>query len=229
MVNPHLRSAELELDSTQPSLITVSTQPTTEPEAVLPTEPSQPPAEPDEQDFVKIADYVPNVKIALAYATTNNFTGQVIYSFSDAYLRCGTVKKLILVAQELEKQGYGLLIWDGYRPVYAQAKLFEVYPDPTYVSPPGVGNQNHCRGRAVDLTLYDLSTGQMLMMPTGFDDFSALADRNYDDVSAEAATNSLLLEQVMVAAGFKGYSKEWWHYNDTDNYPIEDQFDPAMI
>ena len=201
------------------------TEPVTEPM----TEPYQPPAEPQDTDFVNIADYVPNVRISLAYATADNFTGQVIYDFTDAYLRYGAVKKLISVAEKLEKQGYGLLIWDGFRPVYAQAKLFEVYPDPTYVSPPGVGNQNHCRGRAVDLTLYDLTTGEQLEMPTGFDDFSAKADRDYADVSGQAAINARLLEQVMVECGFKGYSKEWWHYNDTENYPIEDQFDPAMI
>ena len=204
-------------------------EPSTEPATEPVTEPTPPPAEPENDDFVKIADFVPHAQIALAYATERNFTGQVIYSFTDAYLRYGTVKKLIQVAEKLEKLGYGLLIWDGYRPVYAQAKLFEVYPDPTYVSPPGVGNQNHCRGRAVDLTLYDLATGQALPMPTGFDDFSAKADRDYSDVSAEAAANAQLLEQTMKACGFKGYSKEWWHYNDTDNYPIEEQFDPAMV
>lgn len=206
-----------------------SAEPSTEPSTAPPAEPSAPPVEPLDSDFVKIADYVPNARIALAYATRDNFTGQVIYNFTDAYLRYGAVKKLIMAAEKLEKLGYGLLIWDGFRPVYAQAKLFEVYPDPTYVSPPGVGNQNHCRGRAVDLTLYDLTTGQILEMPTGFDDFSSKADRDYADVSAEAAANAQLLEQVMVECGFKGYSKEWWHYNDTENYPIEEQFDPAMV
>lgn len=204
-------------------------EPTTEPITEPATEPIQPPVEPEDEDFVKITDYVPHAQVSLAYATKDNFTGQVIYDFFDAYLRYGTVKKLISVAQILEKQGYGLLIWDGYRPVYAQAKLFEAYPDPTYVSPPGVGNQNHCRGRAVDLTLYDLTTGQILEMPSGFDDFSAKADRDYADVSSVAAANAQLLERVMKDSGFKGYSKEWWHYNDTDNYPIEEYFDPAML
>lgn len=195
-----------------------------------PTEEMAPPdIEPEDDDFVRILDYIPQARQALPYATADNFTGQVIYPFTDAYLRYGTTKKLVAVAQELEEQGLGLLIWDGYRPVYAQAKLFEACPDPTYVSPPGVGNQNHCRGRAVDLTLVDLKTGERLEMPTDFDDFTAYADRDYRDVSETAAANARILEEVMTKHGFKGYSKEWWHYNDTDSYPIEEQFNPAAI
>lgn len=219
----------------QDSASTVKTEPTTSQtrpteEASAPTEELEPPViEPEDDDFVRILDYVPQARQALPYATADNFTGQVIYQFKDAYLRYGTIKKLAAVAQELEKQGLGLLIWDGYRPVYAQAELFEACPDPTYVSPPGVGNQNHCRGRAVDLTLVNLETGEELEMPTGFDDFTAYADRDYSDVSKTAAANARILEEVMTKHGFKGYSKEWWHYNDTDSYPIEEQFDPAAV
>lgn len=210
----------------------VGTEPVTEPteEQTEPTtQPTEPVVEPEDGDFVRVIDYIPQIRQALAYATEDNFTGQVIYEFTDAYLRYGTVEKLAQVSEELEEQGLGLLIWDGYRPVYAQAKLFEVCPDPTYVSPPGVGNQNHCRGRAVDLTLVDLQTGEELGMPTGFDDFTACADRDYSDVSPEAAANAELLEDVMERHGFKGYSGEWWHYNDTDAYPIEEVFDPASL
>lgn len=200
---------------------------TTDPVAETTAVPTDPVPEPDDDDFVRIVDYVPHVRQELPYATEDNFTGQIIYEFQDAYLRYGTVKKLAAVAAEMEVKGLGLLIWDGYRPVYAQAKLYEVCPDPTYVSPPGVGNQNHCRGRAVDLTLYDLKTGKPIEMPTGFDDFSVYADRDYSDVSEEAAANARLLEEAMQRSGFKGYSAEWWHYNDTDDYPVEETFDPA--
>lgn len=203
-----------------------TTIPTTDP-TVVTTGPLW--VEPEEDDFVRVLDYIPSARQALAYATTDNFTGQVIYEFTDVYLRYGTVKKLAAVAAELEEQGLGLLIWDGYRPVYAQAKLYDVCPNPTYVSPPGVGNQNHCRGRAVDITLVELETGEELEMPTGFDDFSDYADRDYSDVSPTAAANARLLEEVMTEQGFRGYSAEWWHYNDTDTYPIEETFDPAEI
>ena len=180
-------------------------------------------------DFVRVLDYIPDAVQNLRYASTNNFTGKVIYNFRDAYLRYGTVQKLMDVAAELEKQGYGLLIWDGYRPVSAQRELFVTFPDPDYVSPPGVGEQTHCRGKAVDLTLYRLDNGAELLMPSEFDDFTAIADRDYSDVSAEAAANAMLLQTVMERHGFTGYSKEWWHFNDTDEYPVEENFDPATL
>lgn len=201
----------------------------TVPGDTTPGEPDLPLEEVKDTDFVKVTDYIPNAFVNLRYAGTDNFTGKVIYGFRDAYLRYGTVKKLMDVAYELEQQGYGLLIWDCYRPVSAQRKLFETFPDPDYVSPPGVGNQNHCRGKAIDLTLYHLDNGAELLMPSEFDDFTAYADRDYSDVPAEAAANSILLQTIMERYGFTGYSGEWWHYNDTDDYPVEENFNPATL
>lgn len=182
---------------------------------------------PSNDTFVRVQDYIPTIQQDLRYATTNNFTGQVIYTFEEAYLRYGTVKKLQQVCEELETYGIGIKIWDAFRPLQAQAKLWEVCPDEKYVSHPNKGNRNHCRGLAVDITLYDLKTGEELEMPSGFDEFSALGDREYSDCSAKATENSKLLESIMTKCGFKGYSKEWWHYNDTDTYPIEEVFVPA--
>lgn len=219
-------------DTVPPPQTTGSTAPTGSEDTAPPTdptiEPTDPPAvEPEDEDFVLLSDYVPNLRTHLYYATTENFTGQVIYDFQDAYLRYGTAMRLKQAALELEKLGYGILIWDGYRPLYAQQRLWDAYPDPTFVSKPGTGNQRHCRGMAVDMTLYDLATGEELEMPTGFDDFSSKADRDYSDCTAQAAQNAKLLEDAMIQAGFKPYSKEWWHFNDTHDYPIEERFDPA--
>lgn len=186
-----------------------------------------PQQEPEDIAFVCISDYIPQIRLELAYATVDNFTGKRIYEFTDAYLRYGTVKKLATAAEILLQEGYGLVIWDGYRPIYAQERLWEICPDPTYVSKPGTGSQSHCRGIAVDITLYDIATGALLEMPSGFDDFSDHADRDYSDCSAEAAKNALLLENTMELCGFKPYSAEWWHFSDTDSYPVEYEFDPA--
>lgn len=222
---------ETTMPTLPPTTASVPTMEQTVPETTVPasaeTTISTEPVIPEQKDFVRVLDYVPNARQELRYATEDNFTGQVIYDFTDAYLRYGTACKLADAAAELETLGYGILIWDAYRPVYAQARLFEAYPDPRYVSKPGVGRQNHCRGLAIDLTLYDLHSGALLSMPTGFDDFSRLADRDYSDVSEEAAANAALLEEVMERHGFRGYRGEWWHYNDTDDYPIEESFDPA--
>ena len=177
--------------------------------------------------FVRVLDYIPTIQQELRYATTNNFTGQVIYTFEDAYLRYGTVKKLQKVSEDLAKYGLGIKVWDAFRPLQAQAKLWEICPDEKYVSHPDKGNRNHCRGLAIDMTLYLLETGEEIEMPSDFDEFSTLGDRDYSECSKEVKELCVLLESIMKKHGFKGYSKEWWHYNDTESYPIEEQFVPA--
>lgn len=190
------------------------------------TEPAA--VEPDDSDFVAVKDYVPGILVELKYATADNFTGQAVYSFQEVYLRYGTVKKLMAVQQELETMGLRLKIWDGFRPVSAQHALWGICPDPNYVSHPETGKRSHCRGNTVDITLAD-AYGYGMEMPTGFDDFSELADRDYSDCTETAANNARLLEEIMEAHGFTGYTKEWWHYSDNTDYPVEECFDPAVI
>ena len=117
------------------------------------------------------------------------------------------------------------LIWDAFRPTAAHWKLWEVFPDPVYVANPEKGYSSHSCGNTVDVTLVT-SGGELVEMPTDFDDFSSLADRDYSDVQEEAAQNALLLETVMTDCGFKPYSGEWWHFSDTDAYPVEESFIP---
>lgn len=179
--------------------------------------------EPEDEDFVRILDYIPGATQELYYATDRNFTGQVIYDFSDAYLRYGTVKKLMAVSEDLEELGLRLKIWDGFRPVAAQFTLWKICPDPTYVANPNVGFSSHSRGNTVDLTLTD-EAGNEITMPTGFDDFSAKADRDYSDCTPEEAANAQILELLMEKHGFKGYQGEWWHFSDRDQYPVEEVF-----
>lgn len=216
-----------------PTLTLATEQPTeTEPEVPstdAPTEPVIIAPEPRDADLVRVCDHIPGVRQALAYATDNNFTGQPIYDFTDAYLRYGTVRKLAAVSAELAQQGLGILIWDGFRPVSAQQRLWDICPDPAYVSHPQTGKRNHCRGNAVDLTLVDLETGETLPMPTGFDDFSALADRDYSECDPEAAANALLLETVMESHGLVGYSAEWWHFTDETAYDVVEDFEPRAV
>ena len=206
-----------------------------EPEGSGPTDPASLPgaaeetadpiAEPEDCDFVKVTDYIPTIQVDLAYAGTDNFTGQAIYDFTDAYLRYGTVKKLAAVQEQLEFHGLGLLLWDAFRPAAAQFRLWEVCPDPTYVANPEKGFSSHSRGNTVDVTLISLD-GEAVEMPTGFDDFSPLADRDYRDVSAVPAANARLLEDAMSAAGFTPYFGEWWHFSDSDTYEVDTEFSP---
>ena len=206
----------------------VETVAVTETEETLPMAETTVPvimAIPADKDFVKVTDYIPGVYQELMYATQENFTGQVIYDFQDAYLRYGTVKKLAGVCRDLAEMGLYIKIWDGFRPVSAQFALWEVCPDPTYVADPNVGFSSHSRGNTLDVTLVD-ENGVELEMPTGFDDFSAKADRDYSDCTAAAANNADILEILMEKHGFTGYAGEWWHYSDTMSYPVEREFEP---
>lgn len=183
-------------------------------------------AQPDnDKVFVKITDYIPSIHVELKYATTDNISGKVIYDFTDAYLRYGTVKKLAKVQEQLLSLGYSLKVWDAYRPPYAQFVLWEAYPHAKYVANPYSGYSKHSRGGCVDVTLVTVS-GEDIEMPTGFDDFSLRADRDYSEIASNAKSNALLLENTMKNNGFKPYFNEWWHFNDTVTYDIEDQFIP---
>jgi D-alanyl-D-alanine dipeptidase/poly-gamma-glutamate capsule biosynthesis protein CapA/YwtB (metallophosphatase superfamily) len=166
-------------------------------------------------DLVEIEQYIPGIVIDIRYASENNIHGQRIYDDATAYLRKGTADKLQAVQEDLIARGYGLKIWDAYRPPHAQFKLWEICPDNRYVANPYNGYSNHSRGCTVDVTLVDRD-GQELEMPSSFDDFSRGADRDYGDVSSAAAANSRLLEDVMKKYGFTTISSEWWHFDDIE-------------
>lgn len=223
-------------DTTAPVMDTTAPAETTVPSTTVPVETTVPPAttpvttqaptaskNPDDDDFVRVVDYIPDVIIDLKYATADNMCGKVVYSFDDAYLRYGTVKKLAEVQKELAAMGYTLKIWDAYRPATAQFDIWNAYPDPTYVTHPQRGYSAHCRGSNVDVTIVD-KEGNELVMPTGFDEFNAMADRDYSDCTAEAAKNAQFLEDIMTKHGFKGHILEWWQFTDADDYEIETEF-----
>ena len=178
--------------------------------------------EPEDDEYVLVKKYMPDIYVELTYATENNFTGVRIYDFTDAYLRYGTVKKLANVQKKLKEQGYSLKIWDAYRPFEAQQKLWEVYPDPNYVANPANGMKKHNLGGTVDITMV-AADGSVISMPTEFDDFSLKADRDYSDIEdEEAVKNVMILQNAMENNGFTGYQGEWWDYSDTVEYEAVD-------
>lgn len=181
--------------------------------------------EPEDDEYVLVKKYIPDIYVELRYATENNFTGVKIYDFTEAYLRYGTVKKLAQVQKELKQQGYSLKIWDAYRPFEAQQKLWEVYPDSNYVANPANGMRRHNLGGTVDITMV-AADGSIIPMPSEFDDFSLKADRNYSDIDNEEAVNNvMILQNAMENNGFTGYQGEWWDYSDTVEYEAVD-FEP---
>jgi D-alanyl-D-alanine dipeptidase len=172
--------------------------------------------------FIVIKDLDSSIKINLRYATSNNFTGKVIYSSPVCVLRKETAEKLINAEVRFEKLGYHIEIWDAYRPLSAQKVLFAAESNTNYIADPAMGSR-HNRGAAVDITLVD-ENGKEVEMPSGFDDFTIKAHRNNPDMSKEAQKNLATLTSVMSACGFTTISTEWWHFDDSDwnSYPIMD-------
>ena len=146
------------------------------------------------------------------YATTNNFTGKKVYPSARCFLQKPAALALNQAQQELAKQNLGLKIFDAYRPLRVQKIFWEICPNENYVADPAKGSV-HNRGCAVDVTLIDLKTKQELVMPSGFDDFSEKAARNYNNMMPEARKNCKMLETAMQKHGFKGSPSEWWHFD----------------
>ena len=178
--------------------------------------------------MVLIKDYIPDAVIHLPYASDQNFMGKKIYDFSDAYLRLGTLRKLMKAAEEMRANGYRLLIWDAYRPPKAQFLMWKVMPDSTYIANPYKGFSKHSRGNTVDVSLTDME-GNPVPMPSAFDDFTLRAQRDYRHLEASVRERILLLETAMKKNGFIPLYDEWWHYHDEEDYPICDGPEPLFL
>jgi D-alanyl-D-alanine dipeptidase len=184
--------------------------------------------------LVLIKDYIPHIDIVLKYATAENFTDTILYPSDSCWLAYGAVQNLILVEDSLNKireyhgktypEGIGLRIWDGFRPISVQYKMWEIVPDSRYVADPSKGS-SHNRGGAVDVTLINKATGEELAMPTGFDFFGEEAHHSFQGHNEEILNNRELLRNVMKdVGGFSLYEEEWWHYKfpPSDAYPLRD-------
>jgi zinc D-Ala-D-Ala dipeptidase len=182
--------------------------------------------------MIDVTTLAPGIRVEMRYATNNNFTGKVLYPVSSPCLLVESVaQRLARVQQSLEKEGLGLKVWDCYRPISIQRKLWEAVPDANYVANPATGSK-HNRGASVDLTLVDRH-GRELSMPTPFDDFNAKAHRNYTNLPADVLRNRETLASAMQAEGFVGIPKEWWHFDDPEwaKFPLRDEplTSPALL
>ncbi len=158
---------------------------------------------------------IPNLKKDVKYATTDNVTKHVLYETPGVFLRSPAAYALKRVAEELALNGIGLVIYDGYRPYAVTKKIWEFVLDDNFAASPKTGSR-HNRGCAIDLGLYDIKTGDLLEMPTVFDEFTPKAGHSYHDLSLEIRANRALLRSVMEKHGFVVYDSEWWHYDYKD-------------
>jgi D-alanyl-D-alanine dipeptidase len=173
--------------------------------------------------FVDITRLDPTIRLDIRYATDNNFTGKAVYPCSRCLLRKEVAEKLVRVNKDLRERGFGLKVYDCYRPLAVQKKFWEIMPDERYVANPAKGSR-HNRGSAVDVGLTDLQ-GRDMAMPSGYDDFSERAHRDNTNIPESERKNSLILEEAMKKEGFIPYPTEWWHFDDAgwEKFPYADQ------
>lgn len=174
------------------------------------------------KNLVDVSKVNSHLILDIHYATDNNFLGEAVYPAPRCFVVKAMAGKLDSIQKELESAGYGLKIFDGYRPYSVTKKMWEILPDERYVANPVKGSR-HNRGAAVDLTLVD-SLGNELTMPTKFDDFSEKAGHDYQDLPQRVKANRAMLRNIMEKYGFTAYQNEWWHYDlaDYQSYPILD-------
>jgi len=181
---------------------------------------ASPPNEPGDfnvADLVELTSLDPTIKLDIRYATTNNFTGATFYNQAQAFMQRPAANAVVAANKRLEKRGLGLLIHDAYRPWYVTKMFWDATPAELkdFVANPAKGSR-HNRGCAVDLTLYDLKTGQPIQMVAGYDEFSPRSFPQYPGGTQRQRWYRQLLRQTMEAEGFTVYEFEWWHFDFKD-------------
>ena len=182
-------------------------------------------AQDSSKKMVELRSLIPDIIYDLRYATSNNFMRRKMYSGSihHTFLRKPAAEALSRVQQELKTKGFGLKIFDGYRPYSVTVKFWELVKDEKYVANPSKGSA-HNRGLAVDLTLIDIQTRHEIDMGTGFDNFTDSAHHSFNNFEPDIKQNRKLLRDVMKKHGFEMFDAEWWHYSwpNTSDYEILD-------
>ncbi|WP_296715925.1 M15 family metallopeptidase [Erythrobacter sp.] len=174
-------------------------------------------------DLVDLARFDPRLRLDIRYATPANFMGRVLYPLPRAVTQRPVAEALSRVQTRAEAAGYGLLIFDAYRPWRITKMMWDATPPAKreFVADPASGSR-HNRGCSIDLSLH--RGGIEVEMPSPYDDFTPAAYRSNTAAPAEALAASRMLEDWMVAEGFVPLANEWWHYDWAEwrRYPIMD-------
>lgn len=163
-----------------------------------------------QSDFVRLKDLSSEFVYELKYATPDNFLKQAVYDCGECYLRKSTAEALVKANEAFKQLGYRIKLFDCYRPLSVQKKMWKILPGTHYVANPAKGSK-HNRGAAVDLTLVD-AQGKELNMGTPFDFFGKEAHHTYTEHSKEVLENRKLLKETLNKYNFKSIYSEWWHY-----------------
>ena len=165
-----------------------------------------------------------NITFDIKYASTDNFTNTQIYAQPCAFLHDAAAHALLLVAADLQTAGYGLCVFDAYRPWRVTDYFWQNFPDShLYLADPEHGSR-HNRGCAIDLTLYDLSTGAQIEMPSAYDEFNEKSHLSYMGGTPAQNAARATLQTAMLAHDFTSHPHEWWHfdYKDWQNFAVRD-------
>jgi serine beta-lactamase-like protein LACTB len=177
-------------------------------------------------DLVELTTLDPGIKLDIRYATDNNFLSTPFYTSARAFLQRPAAEALVRVHRGLAARGYGLLVFDGYRPWSVTKMFLEATPEKQriFVADPAKGSR-HNRGCAVDLTLYELASGKPVAMVGGYDEMSDRSYPLYVGGTSRQRWHRELLRHAMEAEGFTVYEAEWWHFDFKDwrSYPILNQ------
>ena len=165
-------------------------------------------------DLVEVFTLDPSLRLDVRYAGSDNFLRAPIYPEARVFLQRPAAEAVVRANQAVQAHGYGLLLFDGYRPWYVTWLFWEATPNEKrdFVANPATGSR-HNRGCAIDLSLYDLKTALEVSMPSGYDEFSERAHPNYAGGTAEQRAARDLLRTAMEAEGFTVNDDEWWHYD----------------
>jgi CubicO group peptidase (beta-lactamase class C family)/D-alanyl-D-alanine dipeptidase len=176
-----------------------------------------------EPDLVDLTELDPTIRLDIRYAGTNNFMGAVFYDEPRAFMQRPAAEAVVRASAALRQRGYGLLIHDAYRPWYVTKMFWDATPEDQklFVADPQQGSR-HNRGCAVDLTLYDLATGETVNMVGGYDEFTERSYADYPGGTTRQRWLRELLREAMEDEGFDVYPFEWWHfdYQAWQQYPI---------
>lgn len=188
-------------------------------------EADMPPREPAvrQPELVEPAALDSTIRLDIRYATRDNFLGITLYPEPRAYLQRPAAEALVRAHRQLLEHGYGLLVFDAYRPWYVTRMFWDATPTAQkhFVADPSNGSR-HNRGAAVDLTLYEVASGRVVEMPSGYDEFSPRAYPAYPGGTARARWHRDLLRRAMESEGFTVYEWEWWHFDHESwrDYPV---------
>ena len=197
-------------------------------------------------DFIDIATLVPQAQVHMAYLGTENFVGSKVdgYQANRCYLQQNAAQALVQAQQAAEAQGYTLWIFDCYRPQRAVNHFMRWASDlndtstkaqyyPNLAKDKLVGEyiaekSGHSRGSTIDLTLAAKDSSgnwRPIDMGSAFDMFDAISNVGTAEITAQQTANRQRLESIMLAAGFKVYNMEWWHFTHQPPVYTEQYFD----